>query len=158
MKENVIDVLMYLFEHYIDEDASDEPDRDYLEGRLIAAGFGNREVSQAFDWLEELADLEDCAPIPATEGSIRVYTAAERERLGTDGISLLHSLQQLGVMNASVREQILERVMALGLDTVDGDQLRWVVLMVMLNQAGEDPTDLAWLEDLVYDGRPRWPH
>ncbi|MGF1642683.1 MAG: DUF494 family protein [Thiotrichales bacterium] len=158
MKENVIDVLMYLFEHYIDEDASDEPDRDYLEGRLIAAGFGDREVSQAFDWLEELADLGECEPISASAGSVRIYTAAERERLGDEGIGLLLSLQQLGVMSASVREQIMERVMALGMEIVDGEQLRWVILMVMLNQPGEDPSDLAWLEDLVYDGRPRWPH
>ena len=61
MKENVLDVLMYLFENYIDEDQIAEPDRANLESRLVEAGFGNTEVSKAFDWLESLATLEKMA-------------------------------------------------------------------------------------------------
>lgn len=158
MKENVIDVLMYLFEHYIDEDQDDEPVRDFLEDRLIEAGFGNREVSKAFDWLEELASQDGRAGDTPSADATRIYAAAERERLGDGGIAFLMSLEQLGVLDAGVREQIIERLMALGSDPVDEEQLRWVALMVMLNQPGEDPAHLAWLEDLVYDGRPSLPH
>ena len=34
MKEDVLDVLMYLFEAYLDADPQPEPDRDALRGEL----------------------------------------------------------------------------------------------------------------------------
>ena len=33
------------------------------------------------------------------------------------------------------------------------DQLKWVVLMVLFNQK-DQATNLAWLEDLIYDKVP----
>lgn len=54
-KESVLDVLMYLFEHYLDEDSDVDADRDSLEVDLVQAGFGETEVVKAFNWLESLA-------------------------------------------------------------------------------------------------------
>ena len=39
MKETVLDVLMYLFEHYFDEDVHVEPDQESLAHDLVQAGF-----------------------------------------------------------------------------------------------------------------------
>ena len=47
MKESVLDVLMYLFEHYVDEDADLETDRDALHSALLQAGFPESEVAKA---------------------------------------------------------------------------------------------------------------
>ena len=58
MKESVLDVLMYMFEHYFDEDADMEADRDNLEHALLQAGFPESEVNKAFTWLEDLTAAE----------------------------------------------------------------------------------------------------
>ena len=40
MKENMFDVLMYLFEHYyMDEETELSPDRESLHTELVEAGF-----------------------------------------------------------------------------------------------------------------------
>ena len=47
MKENVLDVLMYLFETYIDAEEEPEPDQNELRDELSRAGFGDTEIDRA---------------------------------------------------------------------------------------------------------------
>ena len=61
MKEGILDVLLYLFEHYFV--VSDEPSLDLaapvqdkpLMEELQREGFSPVEISNAFDWLDALA-------------------------------------------------------------------------------------------------------
>ncbi len=55
MKENVFDVLMYLFENYMDEGAEFHPDQETLTTELTEAGFPRGEIHKAFHWLEGLS-------------------------------------------------------------------------------------------------------
>ena len=59
MKENVLDVLMYLFETYIDAEEEPEPDQNELRDELSRAGFGDTEIDRALDWLDGLTDNHD---------------------------------------------------------------------------------------------------
>ncbi len=153
MKESIFDVLMYLFEHYIDDEAQTEPDRDELEDHLIEVGFGNAEVSGAFDWLEDLAKLRSPGGLSSKQHSFRAYRTEEIEQLGPQGIGFLHYLEQNEVLNPTIREQIIERAQALDSQPIDMEQLKWVALMVLFNQPDDHPSDLAWLEDLVYENQ-----
>jgi len=59
MKEDVLDVLMYLFEAYVEADPEPAPDRSILRGQLEQAGFRDREIDQALTWLDGLNRLPD---------------------------------------------------------------------------------------------------
>jgi len=53
MKENVFDVLMYLFEnYYMDDDSAATPDRDRVQQELSQAGFPTLQIDRAFQWME----------------------------------------------------------------------------------------------------------
>ena len=47
MKESILDVLLYLFEHYFTEDADLARDRDSLQSGLLQAGFSPAEDGSA---------------------------------------------------------------------------------------------------------------
>ncbi len=47
MKENVLDVLMYLFETYVEAEDDPEPDQNELCVELARAGFGDAEIERA---------------------------------------------------------------------------------------------------------------
>lgn len=151
MKENIFDVLMYLFEHYIEDDPHSDPSRTDLEGHLIEAGFGDREVSRAFDWLEGLASIKSGKQAAEKSDSLRIYRDEELAQLSAEGIGFLHYLEQNSVLTPVIREQIIDRAQALESHPVSIDQLKWVILMVLFNQPSDQPSDLSWLEDLVYD-------
>jgi len=151
MKESVLDVLMYLFEHYLDEEAEVDSDQDSLKAELASAGFPEAEVSKAFEWLEGLSCEEGEGAIEVGRiGSIRIYTGEEMERLDTKGRGFLLFLEQVGVIDGVTRELVIDRVMALDGEEIDLDQLKWVVLMVLFNQPGHESA-YAWMEDLVID-------
>jgi Smg protein len=152
MKESVLDVLMYLFEHYLDEETEVDSDQESLRSELVGAGFPEAEISKAFAWLEGLtAEHEEGGAIEvARVGSVRIYTGDEMGRLDTRCRGFLIFLEQVGVLDGLSRELVIDRVMALEDEEMDLDQLKWVVLMVLFNQPGRESA-YAWMEDLVID-------
>ncbi len=55
MKETVFDVLMYLFNNYLDDEYEINTDQEYLRNELMQAGFDDEQINKAFDWLESLS-------------------------------------------------------------------------------------------------------
>jgi len=151
MKETVLDVLMYLFEHYLDEDIHFDDDQEVLRAELDNAGFEHSEINKALAWLEGLAEQQELLipPLNAEQPALRVYHALELDKLDTECRGFLLFLEQLSVLDPVNRERVIDRVMALEDEEIGLDQLKWVVLMVLFNQPDqEDAPD--WMEDLVY--------
>ncbi|OUR71206.1 hypothetical protein A9Q78_10410 [Methylophaga sp. 41_12_T18] len=151
MKENVLDVLLYLFENYIDTDDTNKPDKDTLELELEKVGFLQLEIHKAFDWLESMTVAADnSAESIQYTSAIRVFNDAEIERLDVHCRGYLLFLEQVGVLDAETREIVVERVLALEADEIELDQMKWVVLMVLFYQPGREVA-YAWMEDLVFE-------
>jgi Smg protein len=154
MKENMFDVLMYLFEHYyMDEETELSPDRESLHSELLEAGFPSSDINQAFEWLEDLAVQPHQVQAPQTENALRIYSDVECERLDTESRGFLLFLEQMGILTPDARERVIDRAMALDTGDFDISQLKWVVLMVLFNQPGAEAA-YAWMEDLVFDSLP----
>ncbi len=157
MKESILDVLLYLFEHYFTEDADPVRDRDSLQNGLIQAGFSPAEISKAFDWLDALAEKRPSAGVPRVGGPVRVYHGPELEKLDVECRGFLLFLEQQGVLDADQRELVLDRTMALDQDELDLDDLKWVVLMVLFNQPGSEAA-YAWMETQMFVDEPEPVH
>jgi Smg protein len=152
MKETILDVLLYLFENYIYEDPDAVRDRDSLQASLLHAGFSPTEVTKAFDWLDELA-RERVHPAHhdvTVPGSLRMYTDLEEARLDADCRGFLLFLEHGGVLDTARRELVIDRVMALDDEEIDLHDLKWVVLMVLFNQPGQEAA-FAWMENHMFD-------
>lgn len=151
MKEGVFDVLMYLFEAYIDTDDDPEPDQNELRGELIKAGFGDTEIERALDWLDGLAEDHDERILnPQTEHGTRVYNDLELERLDTNCRGFVSYLEQIGILSPPQRELLIDRLLALETPDIDVEQIKWVVLMVLFSQPGQELA-YARMEDLVFE-------
>ena len=153
MKENVFDVLIYLFENYMEQGPEFHPDQQALTHELAEAGFRKHEIRKAFAWLEGLSaqrHAKQSTTIQRDSGAIRCYTPAELTKLDADSRGFLLFMEQNGVLDAQMREVVIDRVMALDLDEVTLERLKWIVLMVLFNQPGQEQA-YALLEDLVYD-------
>ena len=150
MKESILDVLLYLFEHYIANDTDPARDRDSLQNNLLQAGFSPAEIHKAFDWLDGLADRRPEPSAPRANGPIRVYAGPELDKLDLDCRGFLMFLEQQGILDADQRELVLDRAMALDQDELDLDDLKWVVLMVLFNQPGAEAA-YAWMETQMFE-------
>lgn len=159
MKESVLDILIYLFENYFDADldCAPEPDRDTLRDELERAGFSEREVGRALEWLEQLsADPNRTGAIPGSR-AIRIFDAREQARLDTDCRGYILYLENIGIVSAAQRELVVDRLLALDVQQIDIEQVKWVVLMVLFSQPGREGAYLR-MEDLVFDNRLQVVH
>ena len=158
MKENVLDVLMYLFQNYMSDDTEINPDRESMQTELLEAGFPSYEVNRAFEWLDGLADRQ-ASPVNLLnkEFSFRIYTDQEAARLDPDCQGFLLYLEQAGVLSPDTRELVVDRVMALETDEIDINQLKWIILMVLFNQPDQEEA-YAWIEDLIFEDATGYLH
>jgi Smg protein len=155
LNNSVFDILLYVFDRYLRSELP-EAHRETLARDLESAGFGEANVERALDWLADLADERE-RPNAGAAGSVRIYAAEEMARLDVACRGLLTSLEASGVLTPSQRELIIDRLLALESEDLDPEQVKWVVLMVLSSQAGQE---LAYerMEDWVFDGEQCAPH
>ncbi|RLV60893.1 DUF494 family protein [Parashewanella curva] len=154
----MFDILMYLFENYVQGDTELLVDEDELTKELTRAGFHQSEIIKALDWLERLADLQ------TKEGSylrthnpqsFRIYTEEEMDKLDVESRGFLMFLEQIKVLNVETREMVIDRVMELEDSYLGLEDLKWVILMVLFNAPGHQSA-YEQMEDLIFeqpDGR-----
>ncbi|MCS3434546.1 DUF494 family protein Smg [Klebsiella sp. BIGb0407] len=157
----MFDVLMYLFETYIDNDADLHVDQDKLTRDLTEAGFEREDVYNALVWLEKLADYQEGLTEPmqlvSDPLSMRIFTAEESQRLDADCRGFLLFLEQIQVLNLETREMVIERVLALDTAEFELEDLKWVILMVLFNIPGcEDAYQK--MEELLFESNEGMLH
>jgi len=151
MSESVLDVLMYLFGNFSEQEPEAGPDQVILREELLQAGFGEFEVDRALGWLEELtAGGEHPFANPPAAPSFRLFNDRELARLDAECRGYVMYLEQIGILSPVHRELVLDRLMALEAEDIGVEQVKWVVLMVLFSQPGQEAA-FARMEDLVFD-------
>jgi Smg protein len=141
------DVLVFLFENC--QRAELAYDRERVAKKLSAAGFENSDISEALHWLAGMAPAPGSVrgPLPDARSSFRAYAPRELAKLGAECRGFLLTLEHSGILAAETRELVIERALAASGDTLNLDQLKLVVLMVLWNQ--QTPTSRLVAEDLL---------
>ena len=153
MTNSVLDILIYVFDHYMLDETPEVPERDDLARDLALMGFVPANVERALDWLADLAgarahDAQDAAL--SRQSSMRLYVESEVARLSTACRGQLMTLEQMGILSPAQREIVVDRLLALDSEELDAEQLKWVVLMVLSSQPGQEQA-FARMEDLVIE-------
>ncbi|GAA0818313.1 DUF494 family protein [Colwellia sp. D2M02] len=150
----MFDILMYLFETYIQSESETMVDHDLLTDELVRAGFHQDEIYKALTWLEKLAALQDTDAYPyitrVARNSVRIYTDEEMQLLDTQSRGFILFLEQVNVLDFITREMVIDRVMELDTKYFTMDDLKWVILMVLFNVPGHESA-YSQMENLVFE-------
>jgi len=142
----MFDIIVYLFESYFDTGSYPEPDK--LAVKLSAAGFEEEEISQAVKWLSGLQQLSlSDYPASINNSGSRCFAELERQRISLDGLLFLSFWEQNKVISPIIREMIIDRAVAFGLDSLGLDKVKLIALMVLWNQ--QEDLDPMIIEDLL---------
>lgn len=146
----MFEILMFLFENYMDSNAALKMDNETLLVELERIGFDRYEINRALQWLDGLLQFQKAVSDgPAlTPLAIRHFLPEEAERFGVEGRGLLLYLEQIGVLDPITREIAIDRVMALDYREVDLGRIKWVILMVLFSQP-DKKTALNLMQDMV---------
>jgi len=147
MNEDIFDVLIYLFENYMDSDIDIDADTDTLKTELKAAGFNSKNIIQAFEWLDTLVQQEE--PMFKSNKNFRIFCVEENQKLDLECRDFIYFLQRLGILTPTTRELVIDRAMAIDSHQVSIEKIQWISLIVLLNQPDEELA-IAHMENIIY--------
>lgn len=158
MKEDVLDVLLYIFENFQDEESNHILASDSLIEALEDVGFTDGEIKGAIDWLDGLVEItsESSKSEDLATDSMRVFSPQEQLLLSADAQGMILYFEQRGILDPQAREMVIDRMLALGPQEdveTELDRLRWVVMMVLFNLQDRD-AEFAWVENLESRSEP----
>lgn len=144
-KESMLDVLIYLFEHLLEEGMFLVDDRESVRSKLVFEGFQETMIDKALIWLDgmSLPELEHSS-LASVGPSFRIFSDEEQERLSAECRGFLLELEQGGLIDSANREMIIERALALDVEELDIEQFRWVIQLFLSNVPDENP---LWMEE-----------
>ena len=146
----MLEVLMFIFENYMDNSVSLKTDNETILVELEKVGFDRFEIDGALSWLDGLHQFQfgtEGAPILSTL-SIRHYAPEECARISIECRGFLLYLEQIAILDPASREIVIDRVMALNLPEVGLGRVKWVVLMVLFSQP-DKKSALSLLQDMI---------
>lgn len=150
MKEDMFEVLMYLFENHMQSDCKLHITEKDLMAELVTAGFHSLTIDKALDWLDGLLLIQEQTVPLASSESLRIFTPYETQKLTAEIQGFLLSLEHMGILNTATRELVIDRLMAIEEHDIDLPQVKWVTLLVLFNQPDEEAA-LACMENLVLE-------
>jgi Smg protein len=138
----MFEVLMYLFENYMDGSVALNADHDTIVSELEQADFTRHEIARALDWLDGLNRVQETvqSSVAFTAHSLRHYNKEELAQLSVDGWGFLLYLEQLCILDPLSREVDNREV--------DVGRIKWVVLIALFNQP-EKKAALTLLQDMI---------
>lgn len=146
----MFEVLLFLFENYMDDNVKLKTDNATIVIELERIGFDRFEVDRALQWLAGLTKFQKGFTVgpKLMSQAIRHYAPEETERLTVENRGFLLYLEQIGILDPIAREVVIDRIMALDPREVDVGRIKWVVLMVLFNQP-DKKSALSLMQDMV---------
>src|SRR5210317_510815 len=109
MKENVIDVLMYILQNASTDDEALQQGQESLKSMLLDAGFASVEINEAFRWLDDLgSQISDQPPVQKDSLSIRHFSDTEKSLLDIECQNYLLGLANSGILSSNSFELVVD--------------------------------------------------
>ena len=158
MNDNIVELLLYLFENYIYENDSEKFDKTIVQQGLTQAGFSTNTINSAFSWLDDLQqDVDTYQNMQIESDSFRVFTESEQLKLDTECMDFIYYLNSSDILDNLQREILINAVMKLKIDQIDIDDLQWLALMVLFSQPEQEQA-FAHLEALMFETDDYYEH
>lgn len=150
----MFEIIMYLFESYIQVDQTMEIDEKEVTDELMQEGFQKAEIAKALAWLENLANMHTQDPQSRTtaeqKNSHRIYNKIESRQISLECRSYISYLEEAKILTTHTREVVIDCIMSLETSELILEDLKWLILMVLFNDPVSNDAFLQ-LESMLMD-------
>jgi len=150
----MFEIIMYLFESYIQIDQTMELDAEEVTDELMQEGFQKSEITKALAWLDNLAHMHNQEPqsetIAEQATSHRIYSKSEQRQISLECRSYISYLETAKILTTHTREIVIDCIMSLDSSELVLEDLKWLILMVLFNDPTSDDAFLQ-LESMLMD-------
>jgi len=150
----MFEVIIYLFESYMQVDQNVEVDAQEITDELLEEGFQRADISKALAWLDHLSSLHDQTQEKrvqlAQPTSHRIYSELEKFCLNSACQGYISYLEQAQILTSYTREIVIDCAMLLEINDLSLKDLKWLILMVLFNDPHSEHEFLQ-LESMIMD-------
>ncbi|WP_022939936.1 DUF494 domain-containing protein [Psychromonas hadalis] len=150
----MFEVIIYLFESYMQIEETMEVDAKEITDELLEEGFQRSDISKALAWLDHLANLHEqdveSRVQPAKHTSHRIYSHLEQQRLNSACQGYISYLEHADILDSYTRETVIDCAMLLEMNELVLHDLKWLILMVLYNDPSSEDQFLQ-LESMLMD-------
>ena len=145
--------LMYLFREHVDQEDYLLESHQALLSTLANMGFSHKIARAAITWLDDLIQIVDESAMLSTQINKpwRHFDTMETHYLNDSCLNYLTELEQSGELNTGSHELVIERTLALPIEVVTLDILKWVVIIVLYQVGEKNDTPNHSIERLIGD-------
>lgn len=150
MRQRVFKVLFYLIDQWKRFGNAPPKENLALFQELQELGFQATEIFTALRWLGTLEGImpQAGAHKSVSVQSMRQFTPLECFELDSECRGYLLFLEQAHVLTPHTREMVIERALAMDDEELSLEQLKWLVLIVLIQQHNSnDP--MSWIEEFI---------
>lgn len=161
MSERWLILLNALTARLLEEPALMEEPQEVLE-EFVEQGYQPKEVESAFAWIARFVagPLYGHALVPepiASHGGLRARSTEEQLSFSPEAFGYLLRLENSGLIDPSLREEILERALVTFDDEIGEEEIKAVSRMVLMDHGLSSNEETGEL-DLLGKGRARHLH
>jgi len=136
MNERVVEILIYIMSE-IRSNRKVSGKLDILSKNLIQQGYTESEISSAFTWLLDRLKIDSEEVVekknPSLKSSFRHLHEIEHSIIAVEAYGYIIQLKELGIIDQSDVEQILERAMMVGASEVTTLDIKSIIASMLLN-------------------------
>jgi len=148
----MLEVLIFIYQNYCDKhDAFElkETDETIMAYELSQAGFNHQDILHAVDWVKDLRRSVQHAQYLHDPAAIRIFCDIERSKINDESLNFLSLLQRSDIITAYERDLIVDRAMVLPQETLSMEDIRWITMMVLWDEARKQ--DYLFVEDALFN-------
>lgn len=129
MQEKIVELIVFLMKEL--RQARDISKVDM--SKLTESGYSQTEISTALSWIYDKMNVRE--PLKLVKGSrarsYRIFHEAERQIMTKEARGFLVEMYELGLIDQLDMENIIERSLMSGLNTVSRDEVKSIVASVL---------------------------
>jgi Smg protein len=152
IKEDFLDILLYLFEYY-SEDPMRESDTSFvIRDHLIDAGFQDVAIDHAMDWVEIFKNSKEGIMLHTpSNSSVRILSDDEKNLLDVECQNYISRLEKFGLLTPEKRELLIDKLTSIGFEPMDLEVVKALSILMLFQEPSVEVKLHAYENEEIID-------
>ena len=152
IKEDFLDILLYLFEYYSEDPVRESDTSFVIRDHLIDAGFQDAAIDHAMDWVEIFKNPKEnmMLHIPSSS-SVRILSDDEKNLLDVECQNYISRLEKFGLLTPEKRELLIDKLTSIGFEPMDLEVVKALSILMLFQEPSVEVRLHAYENEEIID-------
>ena len=152
IKEDFLDILLYLFEYYSEDPVRESDTSFVIRDHLIDAGFQDAVIDHAMDWVEIFKNPKEGMMLHSpSNSSVRILSDDEKNLLDVECQNYISRLEKFGLLTPEKRELLIDKLTSIGFEPMDLEVVKALSILMLFQEPSVEVRLHAYENEEIID-------